>query len=198
MRRLALVLVIGGLCAGCATGWLRGATEDPQGPARRLTRAEELTREGQLSAARDLYEGLVREPARDAVHASALYKLARLYTDPSSGFLDYRAAQAGFERLLAEYPQNSSAADARAWRAMLLEIQARQAEAVRLGDEATRLKGDLKAWQAEALRLHAEAVKLKADLQAGEKEVARLKDETARLKAQRQRLKRIDLNFEHR
>jgi hypothetical protein len=169
VRRLVFVLLVGGLCGGCAAGWLGVAIEGRQAPARRLTRAQELTRDGQLRAARDLYEELVREPARDAVHASALYELARLYTDPSSGFLDYRAAETGFERFLAEYPHDRGAADARAWHATLLELRARQAE----------------------------AAKLRAELQAGEKEVARLKDETTRLKTDRQRLKRIDLNFEH-
>lgn len=210
MNRLALVLALGTLCAGCASvdwlrhppDWLRTTPEpsarrqEPDGPERRLTRADELVRDGQPNAARDLYEQLVVEPSKDAVHAIALYKLARLYTDPASGLLDYRAAQVTFERLLAEYPPGAWEADARAWRATLQEVQAREAEAAQLKREATKLKADLEAQDAEAARLRSEATKLKADLQARDAETARLKDEAAKLKASLQRLKRIDMNFE--
>ncbi len=218
MRRLGLVLAIVVLCAGCASvGWFRDALGDRQ--ERRLTRAGELARDRQPSAARDLYEGLVREPSLDTGRAIALYKLGRLYTNPASGFLDYRAAQIAFERLLAEYPKSDWEADARAWHATLVEIQAleaeaawlrdeatklqadlqaREAEAARLRGEATKLKADLRAREAEAARLRGEATKVKADLQAREAEAARLKDETARLETDLERLKRIDMNFERR
>lgn len=144
MRRRVLALALGVLCAGCAAvDWFHAKPERRPEAARLVARADELARDGQPSAARDLYERVVGEPARDAVHARALYGLARLYVDPSSGLRDYRAAQVAFERLLAEYGKGEWEADARAWRATLAELLAREAEAARLKDEATKLRADL-------------------------------------------------------
>ena len=173
MRRLAVVLTVGALCSGCgATGWFsaKPAENRPAPPPPVVARAEELVRQGQPVVARDLYARIAAEPARDAAHARALYNLARLYADPSSGFRDYRAAQIAFDRLLKEYPKGDWEADARAWHAALTNLAAREVE--------------LEAREGE--------------LGVREAEVARLKSEAARLGADLQRLKKIDLNLERR
>jgi tetratricopeptide (TPR) repeat protein len=171
MRWLGIVLALGAVGSGCASTGAVGQR------AQVVMEADELARSGQAGAARDLYEQVVGEASRDAVHARALYRLALLYVDPSSGLQDHRAAQLAFERLLAEYPNSEWETDARAWRATLVEISVRRADAVRLRSEITRLRGDVLAREAEA---------------------ARLKDESAKLKADLQRLKRIDLDLERR
>jgi hypothetical protein len=171
MKGLVLVLTLGALCAGCtAVDWLRGKPEARSEPAQLVARADELVRQGQPSQARDLYAQVAAMPVRDAVHARALYNLARLYVDPSNGLRDYRAAKLAFERLLAAYPKGEWESDARAWQAALAELVAREA--------------DLAARQAE--------------LAMREAETLRLKNEAAKLGADLQRLKRIELNFERR
>ena len=176
MRRLVIALTLGAFCAGCAPANLvRDPLEPPSQASELITHADELVRDGRPSAARDLYDRVVREPARDAVHARALYRLARLYASPSSGVHDFRAAQVALGRLLAEYPKGEWESDARAWGATLAELLAREAEAVRLRDDAT---------------------KLRAELRAGEARATRLKDEAAKLRADLERLKRIDLDLE--
>ena len=178
MRRLVIALALGAVCAGCApANWFRDRVEPLPQAAQLMADADELVREGRPSAARDLYDRVVREPARDAVHARALYNLARLYVSPSSEVHDRRAAHAAFGRLLTEYPTGEWESDARAWRGALAELLAREAEAVRLKTEATKLRADLLAGEAKATRLREEAAKLRADLE---------------------RLKRIDLNLERR
>jgi hypothetical protein len=173
MRRLAVVLSLGVLCGGCAaTGWLSSKPEEsrPVPPTPIVARSDELVRQGQPLAARDLYARIAAEPARDAAHGRALYNLARLYADPSSGFRDYRAAQIAFDRLLKEYPTGEWEADARAWHAALTDLAAREVELeARSGELGVR-----------------------------ETEVARLKSEAARLGADLQRLKKIDLSLERR
>jgi hypothetical protein len=154
MRRLAVALSLGALCGGCAaTGWLSSKPEEsrPTPPTPIVARADELLRQGQPRAARDLYAQIAAEAARDAAHARALYNLARLYADPSSGFRDYRAAQVTFDRLLKEYPKGEWEADARAWQAALMDLAAREVE--------------LEAREAEVARLKSEAARLGADLQ---------------------------------
>ena len=117
MKRLIVVLALGTLFAGCASlDWFRDKPEGRSEPARLVARADELARQGQPSAARDLYARVVAGGARGAVHAQALYNLARLYVDPSSGLRDYQSAKLAFERLLTEYPNGEWAPDARAWR----------------------------------------------------------------------------------
>ncbi|HET8577660.1 MAG TPA: hypothetical protein VFO18_11210 [Methylomirabilota bacterium] len=144
MRPLVAALALGALCAGCAgVDWFRDRLEGRSEAAQLVARADELVRDGRPSAARDLYDRVVREPARDAVHARALYSLARLYVDPSSGLRDYRAAQVALERLLAEYPKGEWEADARAWRAALAELLTREAEAAHLKHEATKVRAEL-------------------------------------------------------
>jgi hypothetical protein len=169
MRRLAVVLSLE-LVAAAVTGWLSSKPEESRAapPTPIVARADELRRQGPSPTARDLYARIAAEPARDAAHARALYNLARLYADPSSGLRDYGAARIAFDRLLKEYPAGEWAADARAWHAALTDLAAREAELkVRTGE-----------------------------LRARAAEVARLKSEAARLAADLQRLKNIDLNLE--
>jgi outer membrane protein assembly factor BamD (BamD/ComL family) len=173
MKRVAVALGLAALCSGCATvDWLSSQPEKsrPAPPASLMARADELIRQGQPLAARDLYVRIAAEPALDAAHARALYSLARLYTDPTSGLRNYRAASMAFDRLLKEYPRGEWEADARAWRAALTDLAAREVE--------------LEARDGE--------------LGMREAEVARLRSEAARLGADLQRLRKIDLNLERR
>src|SRR5205814_9536372 len=104
------------------------------------------------------------------LHARALFTLAPLHVDPSSGLRDYRAAKLAFERLLTGYPRGEWESDARAWQAALVELGAREAE-------PAAPQAELTMREAEPPRLKSEAAKLGADLQ---------------------RLKRIELNLERR
>src|SRR6267143_6884739 len=176
MRRLVLVLTLGALCVGCAAvDWLRARPEERSESAQPLARADELVRQGQPGSARDLYAQIAAMPERDALHARALYNLARLYVDPSSGLRDYRAAKLAFERLLTGYPRGEWAPDARAWHAALAELVAREAELVARESELVVREAQRVVREAAAARLRNEAAKLAADLQ---------------------RLKRIDLKLE--
>jgi multidrug efflux pump subunit AcrA (membrane-fusion protein) len=107
---------------------------------RLLTRAERLVREGQAQAARDVYANLIRNHRADPDRAQALYDLGRLLVDPNAGVRDYRAALAAFDRLVAEYPESRWDGDARAWRATLAELLARESEAARLKEDLRKLK----------------------------------------------------------
>jgi hypothetical protein len=174
MRRLVLVLSLGALSAGCASsGWFGSSSEPSRAttpPPLTLAHADDLLGQGRPLAARELYARIAAEPERDARHATALYSLARLLTDPAAGPRDYRAAQRAFDRLLKEYPKGEWEADARAWNAALSDLAAREVE--------------LEARDGE--------------LRVREAELARLKVESARLGSDLQRLKKIDLNLERR
>jgi len=172
LKRLIVALSLGALSAGCAISSSPGAwpeagatTPDPI-----VAQANELLRQGQPLAARDLYALVAAEPERDVEHGRALYNLARLLTDPANGLRDYRAAQAAFDRLLKEYPCDTWEADARAWNAVLTDLAAREVEL-----EAR--DGELGVREAEVVRLKGEAARLGGDLQ---------------------RLRKIDLNLERR
>lgn len=172
LSALALLL----LAAGCSTGWgpsLRGPSE----AERLVARADALAGTGWEHAARALYERVVREYPVDPAAASALYSLGRLQADPTSGFRNYRAAHAAFSRLLTDFPKSPWEADARAWRATLGDLLARE-------EEATRLKVQLQ-WREE------QAAHLKLQLQSRE-------EEALGLKAQLQQLRRVDLDLERR
>jgi hypothetical protein len=174
MKRLILVLSLGALSAGCASsGWFGSAPDTSRAttpPPLTLAHADDLIGQGRPLAAREVYARIAAEPERDARHASALYSLARLLTDPAAGPRDYRAAQRAFDRLLKEYPKGQWEADARAWNAVLIDLAAREVEL-----EAR--DGELGVREAELTRLKVEAARLGSDLQ---------------------RLRKIDLNLERR
>ena len=112
----------------------------PSEAARLVAEAETLARGGQPQAARETYQLVVRHYREDPARARALYELGRLLVDPVSAARDYRAAYLAFERLTAEYPESRWAAEARAWRAALGELLAREGEANRLKEDLRRLK----------------------------------------------------------
>jgi Outer membrane lipoprotein len=175
MRHGRSVLALLLLAAGCS-----GVPSSVRGPSeaeRLVARADALAGTGWEHAARALYERVGREYPRDPATASALYSLGRLQADPTSGFRDYRAAHGTFSRLLADFPKSRWEADARAWRATLSDLLARE-------EEATHLKVQLQWREAEASRL-------KVQLQSRE-------EEAFGLRAQLQQLRRVDLELERR
>ena len=163
-RVIAMVLALFG--SGCASLPLC-AIDHRESPAEH---ADGIAGGGQASTVSE-----ISGPARDAARERADYQLALSQVNSPSGPQDYRVAQLAFERFLAEYPNSEWEQDARAWRAVLSELSARQADTARLRSETRRLK---------------------TDLQGREIEATRLKEETAKLKADLQRLKQIDLDFE--
>ena len=188
LSALALLLLV----SGCSTGWwppsmMRGPSEVEQ----LVARADALAGTGWEHAARALYERVVREYPSDPASAPALYCLGRLQADPTSGFQNYRAAHVTFSRLLTDFPKSRWGAEARAWRATLSDLLAREEETIRLKvqlqwreDEATRLKRQLQSREEEAIRLARQ-------LQSSE-------EEAFGLKAQIRQLRRVDLGLEQR
>jgi outer membrane protein assembly factor BamD (BamD/ComL family) len=179
------------LTSGCTAGWLPSAEREPSEADQLVARADALVAKGWDHAARALYERVVREYPGDPAAAPALYSLGRLQVDPTSALRSYRAAHATFSQLLTEFPRSRWEADARAWRATLGDLLAREEEAARLKqqvqgreEETTRLKVQLR-WREE------EASRIKSQLQLRE-------DEASSLKAQIQHLRRVDLNLERR
>lgn len=177
MRRGLSLLALLLLATACSTGWVPSSTRGPSEAERLVARADGLAGTGWEHAARALYEQVVREYPGDPAAAAALYSLGRLQSDPASGFRNYRAAHAAFSRLLADFPKSRWEADARAWRATLGDLLARE-------EEAARLKVQLQ-WREE------EASRLKLQVQSRE-------EEAFGLKAQLQQLRRVDLELERR
>jgi tetratricopeptide (TPR) repeat protein len=135
-----------------------------------IAHADDLARRGQARAALAAYERVLREHPGDPAGASALYGLGRLQMAPADGLRNYRAAHRAFSRLLADYPEGRWEAEARAWRAVVTDLLAREEDAARLKEDAARLKED----------------------------AARIKEEAAQLKTQIERLRRTDLELERR
>jgi tetratricopeptide (TPR) repeat protein len=131
LRALPLLLLL----AACSTApaSFRGA-----GPL--VAHADDLAEQGHVQEAYHAYERVVREYPTDPAAASALYGLGRLQAAPASPLRSYRAAHATFSRLLAEYPQSRWEREARAWRAVLADLLAREEESARLRAQIERLR----------------------------------------------------------
>jgi tetratricopeptide (TPR) repeat protein len=108
--------------------------------ARLIAQADDLVERGQPQGAHAIYERVLREHPEDPAGATALYGLGRLQADPNSRLRNYRAAHAAFSRLLTEYPHSRWDAEARAWRAVLRDLLAREEESARLKAQIERLR----------------------------------------------------------
>jgi outer membrane protein assembly factor BamD (BamD/ComL family) len=102
--------------------------------------ADDLVERGEVQEAFRVYERVLRDYPADPASASALYGLGRLQAAPASPLRSYRAAHATFSRLLAEYPQSRWEREARAWRAVLGDLLAREEESTRLRAQIERLR----------------------------------------------------------
>ncbi len=108
--------------------------------ARLIAQADDLVERGQAQGAHAIYERVLREHPEDPAGATALYGLGRLQADPGSRLRNYRAAHAAFSRLLSEHPHSRWDAEARAWRALLRDLLAREEESARLKAQIERLR----------------------------------------------------------
>lgn len=142
LRALPVLLLL----VACSTARPPQGTPEPPGrgagsDATRLgAHADELAGQGQAQEAYRVYERVVRQYPADPAAASALYALGRLQTAPGSPLRNYRAAHGVFSRLLTDYPQSRWEVEARAWRAVLGDLLAREEEAARLRSQIEKLR----------------------------------------------------------
>ncbi len=125
------------LLAGCL--WHR-ARPTPDSGVALVARADALVSDGKPKEAAEIYEQVVRDHVADPVRAQALHALGQLQVDPKSPVRDYRAARRTYERLLSDYPESAWTSEARAWRAVLVELERRDADTARLREDFERLK----------------------------------------------------------
>ena len=72
---------------------------------------------------------------------------------PADGLRNYRAAHRAFSRLLADYPESRWEAEARAWRAVVSDLLAREEDAARLKEDAARIKEEAAQLKTQIERL---------------------------------------------
>lgn len=118
-----------------------------------IAHADDLALRGQARAALAAYERVLREHPGDPAGASALYGLGRLQMTSAAGLRNYRAAHRAFSRLLADYPESRWEAEARAWRAVVSDLLAREEDAARLKEDAARLKEEAAQLKTQIERL---------------------------------------------
>jgi TolA-binding protein len=105
-----------------------------------VAQADGLAERGEAPEALNVYELVLRDYPADPASAAALYGLGRLQAAPGSPLRNYRAAHAAFSRLLTEHPQSRWESEARAWRAVLGDLIAREDDTARLKAQLERLR----------------------------------------------------------
>lgn len=151
-----LLLAVSACSTAMPAPW--GSTElrDPgssRAAVQLIADADELALRGQARAALAAYERVLHEHPGDPAGASALYGLGRLQMAPAAGLRNYRAAHRAFSRLLADYPESRWEAEARAWRAVVSDLLAREEDAARLKEDAARLKEEAAQLKTQIERL---------------------------------------------
>ncbi len=127
----------------------------PSAAAQLVARADGFAQSGDRRGAQYLYQQVVREFPNDPAAATALYRVGRLESDPTSDVRNYRAAYASFTRLATEYPDSPWAPDARVWQAILADLISRE-------DEAARIRQQLRWREEEAAELRHQIQQLKS------------------------------------
>jgi tetratricopeptide (TPR) repeat protein len=151
-----LLLAVSACSTATPAPW--GSTElrDPgssRAAVQLIAHADDLALRGQARAALAAYERVLREHPGDPAGASALYGLGRLQVAPADGLRNYRAAHRAFSRLLADYPESRWEAEARAWRAVVSDLLAREEDAARLKEDAARIKEEAAQLKTQIERL---------------------------------------------
>ncbi len=112
----------------------------PGAAARLVAYGDELAARGETREAVLTYESVARDYPTDPSAADALYGLGRAQAGATGPARNYRAALTAFTRLLSEYPDSRWTADARAFKAVLNELLAREEETARLRTQIERLR----------------------------------------------------------
>ena len=158
LRWIAPIVLLAVSACSTATPAPWGSTElrDPgssRAAVQLIAHADDLALRGQARDALAAYERVLREHPGDPAGASALYGLGRLQVAPADGLRNYRAAHRAFSRLLADYPESRWEAEARAWRAVVSDLLAREEDAARLKEDAARIKEEAAQLKTQIERL---------------------------------------------
>jgi TolA-binding protein len=141
VRALPALLLLAGCAASRPAPAATPTAHVRPAPATRLVAyADELAERGEAREAVLTYERVVRDYPADPAAAGALYGLGRVQASAPSPARNYRGALAAFTRVLSEYPGSGWEADARAWKAALVDLLAREEEAARLRSQIERLR----------------------------------------------------------
>ena len=158
LRWIAPLVLLAVSACSTATPAPWGSTElrDPgssRAAVQLIAHADDLALRGQARDALAAYERVLREHPGDPAGASALYGLGRLQVAPADGLRNYRAAHRAFSRLLTDYPESRWEAEARAWRAVVSDLLAREEDAARLKEDAARIKEEAAQLKTQIERL---------------------------------------------
>ncbi|HEX9478499.1 MAG TPA: tetratricopeptide repeat protein [Methylomirabilota bacterium] len=142
LRALPILLLLVACSTARPTPWTGGSPGrgGSGGATRMVGYADDLAERGDVQEAFRVYERVLHDYPADPASASALYWLGRLQAAPESQLRNYRAAHAAFSRLLSEYPQSRWESEARAWRAVLGDLLAREEETARVKIQLERLR----------------------------------------------------------
>jgi len=142
LRALPILLLLVACSTARPAPWTDGLpARGGSGAATRMVGyADDLVERGEVQEAFRVYERVLHDYPADPASASALYWLGRLQASPESQLRNYRAAHVAFSRLLSEYPQSRWESEARAWRAVLGDLLAREEEAARVKTQLERLR----------------------------------------------------------
>jgi TolA-binding protein len=142
LHALPILLLLVACSTAQPTPWTGGPPgRGGSGAATRMVGyADDLVERGEVQEAFRVYERVLHDYPADPASASALYWLGRLQASPESQLRNYRAAHVAFSRLLSEYPQSRWESEARAWRALLGDLIAREDDTARLKAQLDRLR----------------------------------------------------------
>jgi tetratricopeptide (TPR) repeat protein len=142
LRALLILLLLVACSTARPAPWTGGSPGrgGSGGATRMVGYADDLAERGEVQEAFRVYERVLHDYPADPASASALYWLGRLQAAPESQLRNYRAAHAAFSRLLSEYPQSRWESEARAWRAVLGDLLAREEETARVKIQLERLR----------------------------------------------------------
>ena len=152
-RVVSLILVVS--LAGCSAGCRGGSvgTNASTTASAELAEADRAALGGRPRDAASRYEAIVRDHPSDDVAAEALHRLAMLRLEPGGPLRDKRIAASLLRRLAAEHGETLVGREARAWRALLRDLDKCEVESTRNEADAEKLRQTLESIKDSDLEL---------------------------------------------
>jgi len=154
-----------------------------------LTQGQQLLAHGDYDGSLKAFQNVIVIAKEQPPSDSAMYHMGVVHAHPQNPRRDWQKAKGSFDRVVTQYPESSFAAPAKAWIAVLNEIDATKQEI-----ERTKLDVEKSKQETEKSRLAAERSKQEAE--KSRLELERSRQEFEKAKQLIEKSKQVDIQIE--
>jgi len=140
-----------------------------------LTQGQQLLAHGDYDGSLKAFQNVIVIAKEHPPSDSAMYHMGVVHAHPQNPRRDWQKAKGSFDRVVTQYPESSFAAPAKAWIAVLNEIDATKQEIERTKLDAEKSKQETEKSRLAADRSRQEAEKSRLELERSRQEFEKAK-----------------------